>query len=65
MRHKNYYRVLEISPQADENEIRSAYRSLAKKYHPDAGEGSSADKFRSVQEAYDVLSDAGKRKAYD
>ena len=61
----NYYKTLGITQDADEREIRAAYRNLAKKYHPDAGEGSSADKFRAVQEAYDLLSDENKRRDYD
>jgi curved DNA-binding protein CbpA len=62
---KNYYKTLGISPEAGEKEIRAAYRNLAKKYHPDAGEGSSAEQFRAIQEAYDLLSDADHKKEYD
>jgi curved DNA-binding protein CbpA len=62
---KNHYNTLGIPQDADEREIRAAYRNLAKKYHPDAGEGSSADIFRAVQEAYDLLSDENKRRDYD
>jgi curved DNA-binding protein len=46
------------------SEFRKA-RTLAKKYHPDTGEGSSAERFRAVQDAYDLLSDTEKRKEYD
>jgi curved DNA-binding protein CbpA len=62
---KDLYSVLEIAPQASDREIRAAYRTLAKKLHPDAGEGSSAEKFRAIQDAYEVLSDPEKRRAYD
>ncbi len=65
MSEKNHYKTLGISPDADEKEIRAAHRSLAKKYHPDAGEGSSAEKFRDIQQSYGVLSDPAKRVAYD
>jgi curved DNA-binding protein CbpA len=62
---KNHYKTLGISPDADERQIRAAYRNLAKKYHPDAGEGASAENFRAVQEAYEFLGDTEKRKEYD
>ncbi len=61
----DYYEILGINPGAEEKEIRGAYRKLAKQYHPDAGEGSSAEAFRSVQEAYDILSDPERRREYD
>jgi curved DNA-binding protein CbpA len=59
------YSVLGITPQASEREIRSAYRALAKKLHPDTGSGSSEEKFRAIQDAYEVLSDPEKRRSYD
>ncbi|NLT66846.1 MAG: J domain-containing protein [Acidobacteria bacterium] len=62
---KDYYRVLGLSHDADHKEIRRAYLNLAKKYHPDAGEGSSAEKFRDVQDAYNLLRDSRKRREYD
>ncbi len=64
---KNYYDTLGISRTATDDEIKKAYRKLAKKYHPDSnkGEKSSETKFKEVQEAYDVLSDAEKRSQYD
>ena len=61
----NYYAILEISPNADRPTIRSAYRELARRYHPDAGPGSSPEKFRKVQEAYDFLRNPERRQAYD
>jgi curved DNA-binding protein CbpA len=62
---KDLYSILEIAPQASEREIRSAYRALAKKLHPDTGAGSSEEKFRAIQDAYEVLSDPEKRRSYD
>jgi curved DNA-binding protein CbpA len=62
---ENPYSVLGIGPQASEQEIRSAYRALAKKLHPDIGAGSSEEKFRAIQDAYEVLSDPEKRRSYD
>jgi curved DNA-binding protein CbpA len=61
----NYYVVLGIPTDADNLVIRSAFRSLARRYHPDAGEESSPDMFRLVVEAYETLSDPIRRKAYD
>ena len=66
MAKRDYYEVLGISKSATEQEIKKAYRSLAKKYHPDVNkEPDAADKFKEVQEAYDVLSDAQKKATYD
>jgi curved DNA-binding protein CbpA len=62
---KNPYKTLGVSQNADQKEIRAAYRNLAKKYHPDTGAGSSAERFRAVQDAYDLLSDTRKRREYD
>jgi curved DNA-binding protein CbpA len=61
----DYYKILEVTPDADEKEIRAAYRRLARQYHPDAGEGSSAEAFRAIQEAYDVLGDPERKRDYD
>ena len=64
---RDYYEVLGVSRDADENTIKKAYRKLAKKYHPDTGGNSSGEeeKFKEVTEAYAVLSDKEKRKLYD
>ena|GEM_PF-519672 len=64
---KDYYKVLGVSPQADEKEIKSAYRKLAKKYHPDAVRNNPelAEKMYEIQAAYEVLGDEEKRKQYD
>jgi curved DNA-binding protein CbpA len=61
----NHYKVLGLPPNADEKEIRSAYRNLAKKYHPDAGAGSSSEKFHDIQHAYKELINSEKRTAVD
>ena len=64
---RDYYQVLGISRDAQESTIKKAYRKLAKKYHPDSNEGNAtaAERFKEVNEAYDVLSDEKKRKLYD
>ena len=64
---RDYYEVLGVSKNADDDELKRAYRKLAKKYHPDAnpGDESAAEKFKEASEAYSVLSDAEKRKRYD
>lgn len=63
----DYYERLGVSRSADSEEIRKAYRKLARKYHPDLNPGDKAaeDRFKKVQEAYDILSDENKRKVYD
>jgi DnaJ-class molecular chaperone len=62
---KDLYAILGIEPSEDSRGVQEAYRRLAKRYHPDcAGEGATA-KFREIQEAYEVLSDAQKRLSYD
>jgi len=62
-----YYETLGVPRKADAEEIRKAYRKLARKYHPDLnpGDKSSEDRFKNVQEAYDILSDPKKRQMYD
>ncbi len=64
---KNYYDVLGVSKTASQDEIKSAYRKLAKQYHPDfhPGDASAAEKFKEINEANEVLSDENKRKQYD
>ena len=64
---QDYYETLGVSRDAKEDEIRKTYRKLARKYHPDLnpGDKSSEERFKKVQEAYDVLSDAKKRAVYD
>lgn len=64
---RDYYEVLGIGKQADEKEIKRAYRKLAKRYHPDTnpGDKEAEQKFKEVTEAYNVLSDKEKKKLYD
>ncbi len=66
MNKRDYYEVLGIEKNATDAEIKSAFRKLAKKYHPDVSkEPDAAEKFKEAQEAYAVLSDPDKRKQYD
>jgi DnaJ-class molecular chaperone len=64
---QNLYEVLNLSPSASEGQIKSSYRRLAKRYHPDLNphDPKATDKFRELQNAYDVLADPTKREAYD
>jgi molecular chaperone DnaJ len=64
---QDYYKVLGVSRDAKDDEIRKTYRKLARKYHPDLNPGDKAaeERFKKVQEAYDVLSDSKKRQIYD
>jgi molecular chaperone DnaJ len=63
----DYYELLGVSRKANAKEIRAAFRKLARKYHPDLnpGDKSAEEKFKQLQEAYDVLSDSKKRQMYD
>lgn len=63
----DYYETLGVARGASDDDVRKAYRRLARKYHPDLnpGDKSSEDRFKNVQEAYDILSDAKKRQIYD
>ena len=66
----NPYQILGISPSASDDEVKKAYRTLSKKYHPDANIGNPhqaeyTEKFKEVQEAYEVLSDEEKRSQYE
>lgn len=64
---KNYYDILGVSKNATQDEIKSAYRKLAKQYHPDfhPGDAAAAEKFKEINEANETLSDENKRKQYD
>src|SRR6201988_2769825 len=63
----DYYELLGVSRKASAKDIRAAFRKLARKYHPDLnpGDKASEEKFKQLQEAYDVLSDTKKRQMYD
>jgi molecular chaperone DnaJ len=63
----NYYKILGVTQKTSKADLKKKYRELAKKYHPDTNSGSKSaeDKFKVISEAYDVLSDVKKRKAYD
>jgi len=69
MAKRDYYEVLGVAKNASEDDIKKAYRKLAMKHHPDRNQGDkskgSEDKFKEAKEAYEVLSDANKRAAYD
>ena len=66
MKYKDYYKILDIARDASADEIKQAYRRLARKYHPDINKNANAEqKFKELGEAYEVLQDPEKRKAYD
>jgi len=64
---KDYYKALGVAKTAKPAEIKTAYRKLARKYHPDANKGDSSaeERFKEISEAYSVLSDEKRRKEYD
>jgi len=67
MEYKDYYKVLGVKKNASEDEIKSAFRKLARKHHPDVnpGDASAETRFKEISEAYEVLSDPEKRQKYD
>lgn len=67
MRFKDYYKILEVDERASQEDMKKSYRRLAKKYHPDANPGNRAaeERFKEINEAYDVIGDEAKRTKYD
>src|SRR6187402_3437528 len=66
MKYKDYYKILGVDRKAGDDEIKKAYRKLARKYHPDVSkEANAKEKFQEVSEAYETLRDKEKRAAYD
>ena len=66
MKYQDYYQILGVSRDADKSDIKQAYRKLARQYHPDVNKDANAEeKFKEVNEAYEVLKDSEKREAYD
>ena len=60
-----YYELLGVPTGASESEIKAAYRRLAREFHPDSGQPGDVERFREIQEAYEILSDPEKRRHYD
>ena len=67
MKYKNYYKILGLSSRATDEEIKSAYRRLAKQFHPDlnGGDSSLAEKFKDINEAYEILGHSASKRKYD
>lgn len=66
MEFKDYYKILEVSPEAAVEDIKKSYRKLARKYHPDVNkEAGAEEKFKEISEAYEAIGSAEKREAYD
>lgn len=67
MEYKDYYKILGVDKNTSQNDIKKAYRKLAKKYHPDLNpdDSKAQEKFKGINEAYEVLGDAEKKKKYD
>src|SRR5665811_1380256 len=67
MDYKDYYKVLGVDKKASQDDIKKAFRKLARKYHPDANPNNKAaeEKFKEIGEAYEVLKDPDKRSKYD
>ncbi len=61
----SYYEILGVPAEASESEIKAAYRRLAREFHPDSGRPGDVERFREVQQAYEILSDPEKRRRYD
>jgi curved DNA-binding protein len=66
VKYVDYYQILGVSRDAEKSDVKKAYRKLARKYHPDVNQAANAeDKFKEINEAYEVLKDTDKRQAYD